>query len=144
MHYFTSSWWKFLSFLDFSSLCSEVLIWVVFSLLELTIVMMHVFSRVVSPLLLEFWNWSPLYFAVIIFLEADHIPPNFGILLWIASLIHWHLREVVRRWVELAAMRSFIDLKVDDFLISVNKMLIIILIFQAVCKRILLYISSVL
>ena len=44
----------------------------------------------------------------------------------------------------MTAVRSLIDLEVDDFLVSINKMLILILIFQAVCKRILLYVASVL
>ena len=114
------------------------------SFFELTEIMMHVISSIISSLLLEFRNWSSLYLAVIIFLEADHVSPDFSVFLGVTSLLHGPFGEIVGRGIELAAMRSLIDLEVDDFLVSINKMLIIILILQAVCKRILLDVASVL
>jgi len=145
MHDFTGSWWNLLSFLNFCSLCCEMLVRENFRFFELTIVMMmHIICCIVSSPLFEFGNGSSLHLTVIIFLEADNVSPNFGIFFGITSLFDWCLGEVVGGWSELTAVWSFVDLEVDDFLVCINKMLIFILIFQAISKRILLYITSML
>ena len=51
--------------------------------------------------------------------------------------------EIVRRVVELTAVRSFVNLEVNDFFVGINKMLVIVLIFKSIFKGVLLNVSTV-
>ena len=142
-HNFPCPWRIFLSFLHFHDLSGQMLVWNILAFFELTVIMM-IISRHIGSFLFQPGNRSSLHLAHPWFFQTDNISSNLSIFLCITTLIlDRSFGEIVRRVVELTAVRSFVNLEVNDFFVGINKMLVIVLIFKSIFEGVLLNVSTI-